>query len=82
MENEQQIQKRTDRLKEQADKSFARWLAEPMTRMGISMIPAGEHRDTLQLLLRSAFDAGTQCGQGGFAVELLEVMFKDRRGKE
>lgn len=70
---------RDARAKESVDKAFASWLAQPMVRMGLSMVPAGENKDALQMLLRSAFDAGVNCGQGQIAVEMLEAIFtKDR----
>jgi hypothetical protein len=69
-----QDESRLQRLKATNDEAFNRWLAEPLTRMGLSMVPAGDKDDTLRLLLRSAFDAGVGCGQGGFAVEMLTSM--------
>jgi hypothetical protein len=71
---------REARLKEGADKAFQEWIHRPMTRMGMSLIPAGENADAFQLLLRSAFDAGHACGQGAVMIELLEqVILRDKK---
>jgi hypothetical protein len=59
------------------DKSFADWLGSPMVKLGISLIPAGEHHDALRLLLRAAFDAGDSCG---FASMVEELMRKSAGG--
>lgn len=72
--------RREQRFKDAADKRFQEWLAEPMTRMGLSMIPAGEKEDALRLLLRAAFDAGRGMGQGAVMVEMLEALIlRDKR---
>lgn len=70
------------RLRMDADKSsaFDRWLNEPLVRMSISMIPAGEHKDAFQMLLRSAFDAGHGAGQGAMAGAFLESMLSAKDG--
>lgn len=54
--------------------AFDKWLDEPMVRMGLSMIPAGEHQDTLRMLLQSAFDAGHTSGGGSMLGSFLEAM--------
>ena len=60
--------------------AFDAWLAAPMTRMGMAAIPAGEHQDALKLLLRSAFDAGSNQGAGNILGHLLKSMF-DKQDK-
>ena len=58
--------------------AFDRWISEPLVRMSISMIPAGEHKDAFKMLLRSAFDAGHGAGQGAMAGTFLEAMLSKR----
>jgi len=41
---------------------FESWLAAPLTVMCISMIPPAERPESLQLLLRAAFDRGFDSG--------------------
>jgi hypothetical protein len=53
------------------DRSFADWLGSPMVKLGISLIPPGDHHDALKLLLRSAFDAGDSCGFSSMVEELM-----------
>lgn len=80
-----------DRIKEferkaNADKRdcFERWLDDPMVRMGMSMIPAGERADALRMLLQSAFEAGFGAGRGnamGSMVEsIMTSMIKKDKG--
>jgi hypothetical protein len=69
------------RARMDSDKSsaFDRWMSEPLVRMSINMIPASEHKDALQMLLRSAFDAGHGAGQGAMAGTFLKAMMaKDK----
>lgn len=54
--------------------AFDKWLAEPMTRMGLSMIPKADKDDAVKLLLRSAFDAGAAAGSGNTAGEFIGAM--------
>jgi hypothetical protein len=72
---------REERNRERADKAFAEWKSQPLTRLSMSMIPAGEKADVLDLLLRSAFDAGVGCGTGTMAMEVVEGLMsrEDRR---
>jgi hypothetical protein len=68
----------------QINSSFEKWLANPMTRMGMSMIPKSENDDAVRLLLRSAFDAGADAGAGSTAGDFLgaimESMMKKKDG--
>lgn len=59
--------------------AFDRWLTEPMVRMGMSMIPAGEHPDGLRMLLESAFEAGFHVGASDVLGGMLESMLKQRK---
>lgn len=61
--------------------AFDKWLDEPMVRMGMSMVPAGDHKDTLQMLLRSAFDAGVGCGGADIAISLMTSLL-DKKDKD
>lgn len=64
-----------ERKSDEAKKTmFAKWLDEPMVRMGLSTIPAGDRADALRLLLQSAFDAGFQAGSGNILGNFLEAM--------
>ena len=47
-------------------------------RMGMSMIPAGEHSDALKMLLRSAFDAGFDAGGADVGITLITAMLDKR----
>ncbi len=58
--------------------SFEKWLDEPMVRMGMSMIPAGEKQDALKALLQSAFNSGFESGCGDVVSELLEGWLKHK----
>ncbi len=60
--------------------AFEKWMSDPLVRMSLSMIPAGEHQDALQVLLRSAFDAGHAAGGGAMAGTFLEaILSKDMK---
>lgn len=76
-------QARKAKTEQSHNAAFDKWLSNPMTRMGVSMIPAGDKDDALRLLLRSAFDAGTEAGSGSTAGEFLNVildgMLKDKK---
>lgn len=71
------------RQQQNSDSAFDKWLSDPMTRMGISAIPAGERDDALRLLLRSAFNAGVESGAGNTAGEfltaILDGILKDKK---
>jgi len=58
--------------------AFEKWLEEPMVRLGMSMIPAGEKDDALKMLLQSAFDSGFNTGGGVMALEMLHMAMKPR----
>lgn len=77
------LENREDRkVREASEKSaaFDKWMNEPLVRMSISTIPAGEHKDALQMVLRSAFEAGFTTGQGTMAGQFLEaIIMSDRK---
>ena len=62
--------------------AYEKWLAEPMTRMGLSMVPAADKDDTLRLLLRSAFDAGAGAGEGSTVGDFMEVILEGMLKRE
>lgn len=62
-------QRKTETRKKAA---FDKWLNEPMVRMGMSMIPAGDREDALRMLLQSAFEAGCCCGAGDVTSQMVE----------
>ncbi len=57
---------------------FDKWRDEPMVRMGISMIPAGDRQDALLMLLQSAFDAGFSNGSSDILGHLIEGILSRR----
>lgn len=73
------MQRKTEVRKKAA---FEKWLDEPMVRMGISMIPAGERADALRMLLQSAFESGCNCGAGDVTVQMLESVMLARRSDD
>lgn len=70
---------RKSRMASDQNAAFDKWMNEPLVRMSISTIPAGEHKDALQMLLRSAFDAGHSSGQGVMAGEFLQAILMGER---
>lgn len=74
MDAEMEVQERKNEARSKAE--FDKWLDEPMVRLGLSMIPAGENADALRMLLRSAFDAGVKVGSGNMAMSFLEAVLK------
>ena len=57
---------------------FAKWMDEPMVRMGLSMIPKGDHEDALKMLLQSAFQAGFGAGSGNMLASVVESVLKNK----
>ena len=58
--------------------SFAKWMDEPMVRMGLSMIPKGDHEDALKMVLQSAFQAGFAAGSGHMLSSMVESLLKKK----
>lgn len=57
--------------------SFARWKDEPMVRMVMAQLPPNE---SLDMILRAAFEAGWNSGSGHTAVSLVSsIMSADKR---
>ncbi len=63
------------------DHAFDRWMNEPITRMTLSMIPAGEHPGALRVLLRTAFDLGFGVGVAEILNDVLERVLKDKANR-
>lgn len=60
--------------------AYTTFLARPVTRMMMSMIPAGEQRETLDTLLQETFDAGFTAGGGEMLVSFLTgIVQRDQR---
>lgn len=66
------------RDKARQTESFNLYMDDPQTRFMMSMIPAGENKDALVILLESAFASGFKSGGGNTAVMFLEAMFRNR----
>ena len=62
----------------QKKESFAKWMDEPMVRMGLSMVPMGDHEDALKMLLQSAFIAGFGAGSGSMLASVVEGLLKSK----
>jgi hypothetical protein len=75
MNTQQELEQK---LKVQAERSFQAWMENPTNRLLISTIPADDHKDTLFVLLRSAFDYGYGTGQANVAMMMLEGMIRKR----
>lgn len=58
---------------------FAKFLDDPMIRMGMSMIPAGDKQEALKMLLQSAFNSGFDHGSAMVAVSMVELLLKDKK---
>lgn len=54
---------------------------EPMVRLGMSLIPAGDNADAFKSLLRSCYEAGFSCGFDT-AIIFLEKMMEANKKKD
>lgn len=61
----------TERMTQRASERFEEWMNTPMVRLVISTIPPGDTPDALKTLLRSAFDAGSSCGEASVLSEIV-----------
>jgi hypothetical protein len=73
------LQRRELKFESDRKRAFEKWLDDPMVRLGLSLIPAGEHQDALQMLLRSAFEAGSGQGVSSVVATMVEGMIKKDR---
>ena len=64
------------RAEAQKKDALTKWQDEPMVRMGLSMIPPGDHQDALKMLLHSAFNAGFAAGSGNMLSTVVEAIIK------
>jgi hypothetical protein len=55
---------------------FEEWLDSPLVRLTISTIPAGDNKDALKALLRSAFESGFGFGAVKVVTKIAEMMPK------
>src|SRR5262249_26194545 len=64
--------------------AFAHWIDQAVVRLGMSLIPAGEHTDALVTLLRSAFEGGYASGQAHVGVEIMTALLarREKEGKQ
>lgn len=70
---------RINKLSADAQKSgFESWMNSETTRFMVSLIPAGDNKDTLITLLRATYSAGFGCGTAAFAVDMLS-RYMDRK---
>lgn len=66
------------KMEAQEERAFTEWLEKRETKLLMSMIPAADNPDVLQILLRSCFAHGHCSGQGCVAMVMLEALLKDR----
>jgi hypothetical protein len=76
MLTETQLREQREQSERRGNEAFLAWLSRPEIRLIMSAIPAGDNKETLPVLLRSAFDAGVGCGTGYAVADLLEQMLK------
>lgn len=76
---EQRQAKEAKRIADQK-KAFQQFIAKPEIKLVMSLIPGGENKETLPLLLESAFDAGANVGTGMVVTEMIETIFKKELG--
>jgi hypothetical protein len=69
-------QEREKQTAENAAVSFQKWLARPETKLLLSMVPQAENQDAVSVILRSAFDAGSNFGQGDALGLMVEALLK------
>lgn len=64
----------------EADKrlGFDKWMAQPATRLMLSMIPPSEKQEILETLLRETFNAGFTQGCGSTMSAVIGSIIKDR----
>lgn len=60
---------------------FDSFMRSGSIRLLTSMIPAGDKAEILETLLREAFKAGCQCGEGVAMIEFLREMVSKAEGR-
>jgi len=69
------LTKPTDAEKMEAkDSAFSKFLDLQTTKFMLSFIPEGREADAVKVILRSAFDAGYDCGGGACAADFLHTI--------
>lgn len=72
--NMKEIDERNKATIEQSKKEgFASFMAQPMVRAMISMLPPSEH---LEVILRSAYEAGHSAGAVTTTIELMKIIMR------
>lgn len=61
---------------------FAKWMNAPATRMMISMIPAGEKREVLEILLQETFNSGYSVGGGQMLTSFVIQMMSGNKNNK
>lgn len=81
MTMDEQVAIREAKSRQRKKEGFSRFMDQPATRMMLSMIPAGEHKEVLETLLQETFNFGFSAGCGDAMGDMLEALFKgmDRR---
>jgi hypothetical protein len=67
------------RMTASANEAYERWLYSPTVKLMVSMIPPASPPETLQTLLREAYEFGMHMGRTQIASEILDNMMKDKK---
>ena len=82
MKGYEAAKERFDAEREAAEEEgFQDFMQAPLTRLALSLIPPGEHQDTLALLLRAAFNAGAGTGGAG-VMRMVVSSIREKPGGE
>lgn len=70
------------KAKEVTDKkrAFEDFMSQPTIRLLVSMIPASEHKDTLNTLLQESFNSGWSGGSGNVAMSFFKAIIDRPHG--
>jgi hypothetical protein len=81
MDLEKELANAKARSAQSAAEGFEQWLQDPRTSALLSVLPDTGHRDFLNVLLRSAFQAGHAAGESNMVHQMLEKFMAKRRAK-
>jgi hypothetical protein len=73
-QTDQVIREKSER---RMNEGFANWFAKPETRLILSSVPSGG--EALEVLLRSAYNAGFGSGGADIMISVMESMAKNNR---
>ena len=76
---EQEKQQNEALNKKSLEEGFKRFMTVDSTKLALSLVPPGDNPDALNVLLKSAFDAGHTEGQSHILIQMLERMFNRQR---